>query len=186
MDNRGVLNPLVDGLGLVDNGGVNSLALNNRLDGLVDVVVLVLIESSTHVLSALFDRTSRSSVLSQVPLLRKSLLMFRSHFLLVFSGDHRFGGVDMFGVEGLLVLNRLKSVLKVVNMSLAVDGFSGLNTFLRPDMLLDDLGGGVCADFSGFGLARLREEFLDTLGNAGHCCSLCSLVWVNELERKVY
>lgn len=32
MDNRGVLNPLVDGPGLVDNGGVNSLALNNRLD----------------------------------------------------------------------------------------------------------------------------------------------------------
>lgn len=151
----------------------------------MDVVVLVLIESSTHVLSALFDRTSRSSVLSQVPLLRKSLLMFRSHFLLVFSGDHRFGGVDMFGVEGLLVLNRLKSVLelickscvmvvgiwekktylKVVNMSLAVDGFSGLNTFLRPDMFLDDLGGGVCADLlpKVKRMHRLKENDKDAL-----------------------
>lgn len=72
----------------------------------------------------------------------------------------------MLGVEGLLVLNGLESVLKlicksyvmivdmgvrktyleVVNMSLAVDGFSGLNMFLRPDMLLNDLRGGVCAD----------------------------------------
>lgn len=32
MDNRCVLNLLMDGLGLVDNGGINSLALNNRLD----------------------------------------------------------------------------------------------------------------------------------------------------------
>lgn len=39
--------------------------------------------------------------------------------------------------------------------------------------------------FSGFGLARLRKEFLDTLGNAGHCCLLCSLVWVDGLEWKV-
>lgn len=111
--------------------------------------------------------------------------MFRSHFLLVFSGDHRFGGVDMFGVEGLLVLNRLKSVLelickscvmvvgiwekktylKVVNMSLAVDGFSGLNTFLRPDMLLDDLGGGVCADLlpKVKRMHRLKENDKDAL-----------------------
>lgn len=132
----------------------------------MDVVVLVLIDSSTHMRSALLDLTSRSGVASQVPLLGKSLLVFRTHFLLVFSGDHRLGGVDMLGVEGLLVLNGLESVLKlicksyvmivdmgvrktyleVVNMSLAVDGFSGLNMFLRPDMLLNDLRGGVCAD----------------------------------------
>lgn len=74
-------------------------------------------------------------------------------------------------------------------MSLTVDRFSGLNMFLRPDMLLDDFGGSVRADllskvirrysnrkettrthFSGLGLVRLREELLDTLGNAGHCC----------------
>lgn len=31
-------------------------------------------------------------------------------------------------------------------MSLTVDRFSGLNMFLRSDMLLDDFGGGVRAD----------------------------------------
>lgn len=170
VDNWGILNLLVDGLGLVDNGGFDSLALNNGLDCLVDVVVLVLIKSSTDMLSALLDGTSGSGVVSQVLLLGKSLLVFRSHLLLVFSSDHRLGGVDMLGVEGLVVLNGLDSVLKVVDMSLTVDRFSGLNMFLRPDMLLDDFGRSVRADFSGLGLARLREEFLDTLGNAGHYC----------------
>lgn len=32
MDNGGILNLLVDGFGLVDNGGFDSLALNNGLD----------------------------------------------------------------------------------------------------------------------------------------------------------
>lgn len=127
--------------------------------------MLVLIKSSTDMLSALLDGTSGSGVVSRVLLLGKSLLVFRSHFLLVFSSDHRLGGVDMLSVEGLVVLNGLDSVLKlickpcvmivgmgkktylkVVDMSLTVDRFSGLNMFLRPDMLLDDFRGSVRAD----------------------------------------
>lgn len=76
--------------------------------------MLVLINSSTDMLSALLDGTSGSGVVSQVLLLSKSLLVFRSHFLLVFSSDHRLGGVDMLGVEGLVVLNGLDSVLELI------------------------------------------------------------------------
>lgn len=72
----------------------------------------MLINSSTDMPSALLDATSGSGVVSQVLLLGKSLLVFRSHFFLVFSSDYRLGGADMLGVEGLAVLNGLDSVLK--------------------------------------------------------------------------
>lgn len=39
-------------------------------------------------------------------------------------------------------------------MSLTVDRFSGLNMFLRPDMLLDDFGGSVRADL----LPKVKDD----------------------------
>lgn len=113
---------------------------NVKLTSLVDVVVLVLVHVGTQVGSRTLDLTDLGGVGVGSSLLVELLLVLGKHVLLVLADDCRGGRLDVLGLEHLLVLDGLNSVLVVVDMSLTVDSLDGLYMLLRADLLLDDLG----------------------------------------------
>ena len=160
VNDRSLVDLLVDGLGVVNGGRLDSLSLNDGLDccqtesafrtklltGLVDVVVLVGVDVSTEV-------SGRSLSLSNVLLVSVSGSLFVQlglvlweHVLLVLSNDSWGGGLDMLGGENLVVFDGLDSVLVVVDVSLSVDGLGSLDVLLWSDLLLNDLWGDLRAD----------------------------------------
>ena len=82
-----VVDLLVNTNGLVDDGGLDGLTLDDRLDGLVDMVVLVLIHVLPEIrLAPLYVELSLH-VLVHRALLVKLVLVFGEHLLFVLSGD---------------------------------------------------------------------------------------------------
>jgi len=146
VNDRSLVDLLVDSLGVVDSGGLDSLTLDDRLDGLVDVVVLVSVDVLTHVSGGSLSLTDDLLVAVLGSLLVELGLVLWEHVLLVLSLDDRGGGLDVSGGEDLLVLDGLDSVLVVVDVLLTVDGLGGLDVLLGSDLLLNDLGGDLGAD----------------------------------------
>lgn len=162
------MNLFVDCSRVMDNGRLDGLPLNDGLDGFVNVMVLMLVNMSSDISTRLFDLASGLLVAVQSPLLLEGLLMFGKHLLLVFTDDGRGSDVNMLGVESLLVLYGLNSVLVMVDMPFSVDGLSSFCVLLGPDVLLDDLGGSLSADLGGVWLGGTLEEVLNTLSNSRH------------------
>jgi len=169
VDNRGSINPLVDGDGLVNGGGLDGFSLDNGLDGLVDVMVLVLVGGDTNVGSASLGLTLDGGVLVSGPLLVELSLMLWVHLLLVLSSDDGSGSSGVLSRKNLVVLYRLYSVLVVVDVLLPVDGLSGLDVFLGSDILLDNFGSDFGADLGRVLLVGSLEEVLDAIGDTRHC-----------------
>lgn len=108
------MNLFVDCSRVMDNGRLDGLPLNDGLDGFVNVMVLMLVDMSSDISTRLFDLASGLLVAVQCPLLLEGLLMFGKHLLLVFTDDGRGSDVNMLGVESLLVLYGLNSVLRYI------------------------------------------------------------------------
>lgn len=132
VDDRSLVDLLVDGLDVVDSGGLNSLTLDDRLDGLVDVVVLVSTNVGTQVGGGALSVGDDLLVPVLGALLVELGLVLREHVLLVLSLDCGGGAVDMLGGEDLVVFNGLDTVLQVSGSLLIGDQASLL-------------GGGGCA-----------------------------------------
>lgn len=132
MNNGCIMNLFVDCSRVMDNGRLDGLPLNDGLDcfevrhisiynvipfqltGFVNVMVLMLVNMSSDISTRLFDLASGLLVAVQSPLLLEGLLMFGKHLLLVFTDDGRGSDVNMLGVESLLVLYGLNSVLRYI------------------------------------------------------------------------
>ena len=85
-------------------------------------------------------------VLERGSLLVELGLVLGEHVLLVLLHDGGRGRVDVLGREDLVVLDRLNSVLVVLDMSLSVNGLGGLDVLLSSDVLLRNLRGDLGAD----------------------------------------
>jgi hypothetical protein len=83
----------------------------------VDVVVLVLVGGDTNVGGTSLSLTLDGGVLVGSPLLVELGLVLRVHLLLVFSVDDGGGGSDVLGVQNLVVLDGLDSVLAISQCS---------------------------------------------------------------------
>lgn len=106
------------------------------------------------------------------------------HFGFVLPDHDRGNRADVLGLEDLLVLNGLDSVLVVVDVAFSVDGLHGLGVLLRTDVLLGDFGGYFRANLSvslavrqpenfeahlcRIGLVRRLEEVLNALSDSSH------------------
>jgi hypothetical protein len=112
----------------------------------VDVVVLVLADVRAEVGGRSLGRANVLLVLEGGSLLVELGLVLGEHVLLVLSDNGGSGRLDVLGGEDLVVLNRLDSVLVVLDVSFSVDGLGSLDVLLRSDVLLDDLRGDLGAD----------------------------------------
>ena len=74
--------------------------------------MLVLLDVRAEVGSGALSVALDLDVLVERPLLVQLLLVLRKHVLLVFTDDGFGSGVDMLGVQDLVVLDRLDTVLK--------------------------------------------------------------------------
>lgn len=168
VNNRSIVNLLVDGDGGVDVSGLDGLLLDDWLDGLVDVVVDVLVGNrrSLNVRPLRLPNGSRIPV--QVPLLVQLLLVLWEHVVLGLPGYFRDDIVLVLGREGLVGLDGLDTVLVVVDVTFTVDGLGGFDFLLGLDVLLGNWGSGFSADLGGVGLVRTGEERLDVVDGAGH------------------
>ena len=146
VDDRSLVDLLVDSLGVVDSGGLDGLTLDDRLDGLVDVVVLVGADVGTKVGGRSLSVGDDLLVLVLGSLLVELGLVLWEHVLLVLSLNGGGNSVDVLSGEDLVVLDRLDTVLVVVNVLLTVDGLGGLDVLLGTDLLLDDFRGDLRAD----------------------------------------
>ena len=81
------------------------------LTRLVDVVVLVRVDMSSHVRTSPLDVSLGLLVGVQSPLLVQLLLVFGEHVLFVFTDYFGSRSVNVFGGEGLFVLDGLDTVL---------------------------------------------------------------------------
>lgn len=116
------------------------------LTGLVDVVVLVLADVRAEVSGRSLSLADVLLVLEGGSLLVELGLVLGEHVLLVLPDDSGSRRLDVLGGQDLVVLDRLHSVLVVLDMSFTVDGLGGLNVLLRSDVLLGDLRGDLGAD----------------------------------------
>lgn len=158
MNDGSVVDSLVNGNGGVNGGGSDGLSLNDRLDGLVNVVVNVLVGdggSGTLVSNGTRDGLSVDVSLS---LLLELLSVLREHVVLGLPYGLGEDVEFLLGRKNLLVLDGLDSVLVVVDVSLSVNGLNLLDSLVRSDVLLDDLGGGLRADLGGVALVGGRKE----------------------------
>lgn len=112
----------------------------------MDVVVLVLVHVRTKVGSRALNLTDTGGVGVGRALLVELLLVLREHVLLVLTDDGGGSGLDVLGLENLVILDGLDTVLVVVDMTLPVDGLDGLGVLLGTDVLLGDFRGDLRAD----------------------------------------
>jgi len=159
---------LVDGNGGVDDVGLNSLLLNNRLDGLVDVVVNVLASnggsSALAVCGGIYATLvlEASLFIDEVPLRGVVIAVVELAVL---------DSTELSSVllrQDLTVLNRLNSAVVVVLVDLFVDG--SLNLFVH--MGLDNLvlnGRGNSLMDGGVVVSRLGHEVSDSCLGFVHC-----------------
>jgi hypothetical protein len=151
------------------NGDVES-----ALTSLVDVVVLVLVDVCAEMGGWSLDLTNLGGVGVSGALLVQLSLVIRIHVrlparqqnlfnkqrttYLVLLDNSRGDRCNMLGLENTLVLDRLDSVLVVVDVSLTVDSLNGLDVLLGTNVLLCDLGGDLGAD-----LASQRRPGMSTI-----------------------
>jgi len=185
VDDRCLVDLFRDGDGVVNRSRLDGFTLDNRLDGLVDVVVFVSPNMSAEMSTGSLDFSGVLEVLVHRPLLVEFLLVLGKHVLLVLAGDNGGHGVHVLGLELLFVDNGLDSVLVVVDVPLPVDGLGSLGVLLRTDVLLDDLWGGLRAYLGGVGLLGALQEVLDALSNARHCVCVGVLVWGLKVSLRV-
>ena len=88
----------------------------NRLTCLVDVVVFMLVDVSSHMASGPLDVSTGLLVLVQSSLLVQLLLVLGKHVFLVFADYARGDRVNMLGLEGLLMSDGLDAVLRLSMM----------------------------------------------------------------------
>jgi len=166
VNNRSIVDLLVDGDGGVNVGVLDGLPVDNRLDGLVDVVVDVLAGNGgggNHVTVNIIDNLG---VGVQVPLLLQLLPVLGEHVMLGLPGQLLSNLVLVLGGQDLVVNNGLDTVLVVVDVPLPVNGLDLLDSLVSGDVLLDDGGGGLGADLGGVGLAGAGEERLDVVNDS--------------------
>jgi len=166
VNNRGIVDLLVDGDGGVNVGVLDGLPVDDRLDGLVDVVVDVLGGNSgggnhvpVNVINNLAVGVKVSLLLELLSVLGKHVVFrlpreLRGHLVLVLCGQY------------LVVNNRLNPVLVVVNVPLPVNSLDLLDSLVSGDVLLDDGGGGLGADLGGVGLVGTGQESLDVVNDS--------------------
>jgi hypothetical protein len=128
VDDRCVMDLLVNANGLVYNCRLDRLTLNDGLDckacqyrtrgtektaltSLVDVVVLVLVDVLTKVRGRPLGVELSLRVLVHGALLVELRLVLREHVFLVLAGHGLSGGGDVLGREGLVVRDGLDTVL---------------------------------------------------------------------------
>jgi len=166
VNNRSIVDLLVDGDGGVNVGVLDGLPVDDRLDGLVDVVVDVLAGNGgggNHVTVNIIDNLG---VGVQVPLLLQLLPVLGEHVMLGLPGQLLSNLVLVLGGQDLVVNNGLDTVLVVVDVPLPVNGLDLLDSLVSGDVLLDDGGGGLGADLGGVGLAGASEESLDVVNDS--------------------
>jgi len=166
VNNRSIVDLLVDGDGGVNVGVLDGLPVDDRLDGLVDVVVDVLAGNGgggDHVTVNIIDNLG---VGVQVPLLLQLLPVLGEHVMLGLPGQLLSNLVLVLGGQDLVVNNGLDTVLVVVDVPLPVNGLDLLDSLVSGDVLLDDGGGGLGADLGGVGLAGAGEERLDVVNDS--------------------
>ena len=112
----------------------------------MDVVVLVLADVRAEMSGRSLSLADVLLVLEGGSLLVELGLVLGEHVLLVLPDDSGSRRLDVLGGQDLVVLDRLHSVLVVLDMSFTVDGLGGLNVLLRSDVLLGDLRGDLGAD----------------------------------------
>ena len=112
MDDRSIVDLLVDTDGLVNNSRLNGLTLDNGLNSFVNVVVLVLVNVLTKMSSRPLNIPSALHVLVHCTLLVQLSLMLGEHLLLMFTRYSLCSGVDMLCRESLSILDGLNSVLR--------------------------------------------------------------------------
>ncbi len=122
VNDRSLVDLLVDWDGVVNGGWSDGLLLNHRLDSLVNVVVDVLVGDGTVVCLCAFYLADLLTVLVHGSHTLELLSVLWEHLLLVLAGDFRDHLMSVLGGLDLLSLNRLNAVLVVVNVSLTVDG----------------------------------------------------------------
>lgn len=178
MNNRSIVDLLVNGDGGVDVSRLDGLLLDDWLDGLVHVVVDVLVGNrrSLNVRPLRLPHGSRIPV--QLPLLLQLLLVLRKHIVLRLPHDFGDDVIFMLGREGLVGLDGLDTVLVVVDVTFTVDGFGGFDFLDRLDVLLSDWGSSLSADLSGVVLVRTGEERFNVVDGAGHFDRSSSSDWV--------
>jgi len=164
VDNGCLVDLLVDGVGVVYNDWGDGLTLDNRLNSLVDVVVLVLVDVCSDVGGRSLNLANVLCVDVSSSLLVELGLVFWDHVLLVFTDDNGCDRGLVLGGEDLLVLDGLDSVLVVVDVLLTVNGLGSLNVLLRTNVLLGDLWGSLGADLGRVGLGGALEEVLYAIG----------------------
>lgn len=150
---------------VVDNGRLNGLPLDDRLNSFVDMVVLMLVNMGSQVSMRLLDIAGGLLVAMHSSLLLEGLLVLGKHLLLMLSDDGRGSDMNMLGVQSLLVLYGLNSVLVMVNVPFTVNSLNTFSVLLGPDMLLNDFGGRLSANLGGVWLGRTLEEVLNALSN---------------------
>jgi len=166
VNNRSIVDLLVDGDGGVNVGVLDGLPVDDRLDGLVDVVVDVLAGNGgggNHVTVNIIDNLG---VGVQVPLLLQLLPVLGEHVMLGLPGQLLSNLVLVLGGQDLVVNNGLDTVLVVVDVPLPVNGLDLLDSLVSGDVLLNDGGGGLGADLGGVGLAGASEESLDVVNDS--------------------
>ncbi len=142
VNDRSLVDALVNGDGVVDSGGSDSLLLDDlraptvsaispdlrrssathRLDGLVNVVVNVLVGNGTLVLLGALGRADLLEVLVLGPHGLELLAVLREHLLLVLADDLGSHLMPVLGSPDLLGLDGLDAVLVVVDVALTVNG----------------------------------------------------------------
>lgn len=150
---------------VVDNGRLNGLPLDDRLNSFVDMVVLMLVNMGSQVSMRLLDIAGGLLVAVHSSLLLEGLLVLGKHLLLMLTDDGRGSDINMLGVQSLLVLYGLNSVLVMVNVPFTVNSLNTFSVLLGPDMLLDDFGSSLRANLGGVWLGRTLEEVLNALSN---------------------
>lgn len=91
---------------------LTGLSLDDGLDRLVDVVVFVFVDMRTEMSSGSLSVGDGLGILDGGSLLVQFRLVLREHVLLVFSDNGGSSRLDMLGSKGLVVLDRLDSVLE--------------------------------------------------------------------------
>jgi hypothetical protein len=126
---RSLVNSLVDGDGVVNGGRSDGLLLDHRLDSLVNVVVDVLIGNSAVVCFGALYLADLLRVLVHGSHTLELLSVFWEHLLLVLAGDLGDHLMTVLSLLDLLVLDRLHTVLVVMNVAFPVDGCMGMECF---------------------------------------------------------
>jgi len=160
VESRLLLDALVDGNRGVGYHGADHLALDDGLDGFVDVVVVVLADDG---FAALVDALGREDFAGGLELgalsLERALNLSLLVVLVLLHSDGDSTVVMLLG-KHLLVNNRLDASLVVILVDLLVN--SGDNAFavLLNHPLLGDGGLNNLADF-GIRVTVIADEFLD-------------------------